>query len=142
MEQRLMSPPRAALAQSSAQDQVYDRLSDPAMIPQFQHCVEACLQCFESCEQMMVHLSTQENVDPNLIRLLNDVVEITQVSATFMLRGSNFLIRISAVCAEVCKFSAEALEKLPANADDELIKSCITELKDCSVSCDQMAHHH
>ena len=138
MEQRLMSPPAAALARDSA-DQHF---SDPALIPQFQHCIEACLQCFESCEQMMVHLSTKENVDPNLIRLLNDAVEITQVSATFMLRGSNFHIRTCAVCAEVCKVCAEALNRIASSAADELIKSCVTALKDCSQSCDQMAHHH
>ena len=139
MEQRLMSPPSAALAPN-------ENFSDPAFVPQFQHSVEACLQCFESCEQMIVHLNTQENVDPNLIRLLNDAVEITQVSATFMLRGSNFHIRTCAVCAEVCKICGEALEAALATPNklgsDELIRSCIAALKDCTESCYQMAHHH
>ena len=128
MQQRLMSPPPAALSNS-------------VVIPQFQHCIEACLQSFESCEQMIVHLNSQRNVDSNLIGLLNDAVEITQVAATFMLRGSNFHFRTCGVCAEVCKVCAEALDNLSMETDD-LLKSCVSTLRECSESCDQMAHHH
>lgn len=138
MEQRLMTPPIAALGQN----QRSESLNDPSLVPHFQHCIEACLQSFESCEQVIMQLSGEENVDPNLIRLLNDAVEITQVSATFMLRGSNFHIRTCAVCAEVCKVCAETLEQSQSLGNEELIKSCITALRDCSESCDQMAHHH
>lgn len=138
MEQRLMSPPPAALNKNSPNEINHDS----SMVPQFQHCIEACLLCFESCEQMIVHLNSQENIDPNLIRLLNDAIEITQVSATFMLRGSNFHIRTCAVCAEVTKICAEALEKTQAAVGEELLKSCLTALRECSESCYQMAHHH
>ncbi len=137
MERRLMSPPPAALAQITPSQ----HFNDPTLVPQFQHAIEACLQCFESCEQMIVHLGGRENVDPNLIRLLNDAVEITQVAATFMLRGSNFHIRTCGVCAEVCKICAESLEER-ADRDSELMKSGIETLRDCSESCFQMAHHH
>src|SRR6476661_4334482 len=105
MEHRLMSPPPAALTQNSTHDPLTSHPDASNVMTHFQHCIEACLQCFESCEQMIVHLSSQENVDANVIRLLNDAVEITQVSATFMLRGSNFHIRTCAVCAEVCKIA-------------------------------------
>lgn len=127
MEKRLMEPPVAA--------------SQEGFIPQFQHCIEACLQCFESCEQLIVHLNDQDGIDPYVRKLLSDVVEITQVSANFMLRGSNFHIRTCGVCAEVCKVCAEECEK-KLSKDDEVVASAIAALKDCSESCYQMAHHH
>lgn len=132
MDQRLMAPPPAAnISQQGS-----------TVIPQYQHCIEACLQCFEACEQMIVQVSHEENADPNLIRLLNDAVEISQVSATFMLRGSNFHIRTCAVCAEVCKVCAEACEKAALHSKNELLKSCADVLRVCAESCYQMAHHH
>lgn len=142
MEQRLMVPPTAAHFQSEMlnNESLHQKLSSSA--PQFQYCIEACLQCFESCEQAIVYLSHKENTDPQLIRLLNDAVEISQVSATFMLRGSNFHIRTCAVCAEVTKICAEKCEAALAETDDELLRSCVNVLRKCAECCFQMAHHH
>ena len=91
---------------------------------------------------MIVHCGSHESADPNLIRLLNDAVEISQVAATFMLRGSNFHIRTCGVCAEVTKICAEACEQIAEEKGDELLKSCADVLRECSESCHRMAHHH
>jgi hypothetical protein len=71
------------------------------------------------------------------IRLLTDCANICQISADFMLRGSDFHGRACALCAEVCRVCAEDCERVDPN--DQLMKDCAAQCRSCADSCERMA---
>jgi hypothetical protein len=76
-----------------------------------------------------------DHVQPEHIKLMADCEEICQLSAHFMLRGSEFHAQTCGVCAEVCERCAEECEQF----DDATMTSCAEICRDCAESCREMA---
>jgi hypothetical protein len=106
--------------------------------------IERCMTCYRACEQAVgaaLDLGEEGSSDVDVpVRLLVDCAEICQLSAGFMIRGSELHGVTCGACADVCERCADAC----ARVDDPLIKSCADACRDCAASCRAMAegHHH
>jgi hypothetical protein len=103
-----------------------------------QLCIQNCLMCHQSCEQMIAHCLNKggRHATPNHIRLLQDCADICEMSADFMLRGSPFHSRTCGVCAEICRACASDCDAI---ADDDMMKACAEMCRRCADSCESMA---
>ena len=71
------------------------------------------------------------------IRLLTDCAQICQISADFMIRGSEMHHEICAACAEVCGRCVDYCAAL--GAADEQMQECAEWCMRCEESCAEMA---
>lgn len=106
--------------------------------PEMQDCIEACLDCYRTCQQMaLTHCLQQggKHVEPEHFRLMLDCAEICRTSAHLMLNNSPFHTATCGTCAEVCRACAESCEKLDGMED------CAKVCEQCAQSCERMAGH-
>jgi len=103
-------------------------------------CIELCLDCHKACLQTIPYSLQQGGMhaEPNHIRLMADCAEICQVSANFMLRGSDLHHLTCAACAEVCDRCAADCDRM---SGDLRMAACAEECRRCAESCRDMAHH-
>lgn len=109
---------------------------------EMQRCIQSCVSCHEICEQMVGHCLEMggEHAAPDHIRLLRDCAQICQVSAAFMLRGSEFHMRTCGACAEICQACAQDCERMAG--DDEMMRMCAEICRRCAESCENMSAPH
>lgn len=105
---------------------------------EMQHCIDNCLDCFRVCAETLTYcLETgSRRFEPEHLKVLQDCVEICQVSAHFMIRGSDLHKHTCAVCSAVCDRCAEACERFE---EDEMMMACAEACRHCAESCKDMA---
>lgn len=103
-----------------------------------QQCIDDCLSCYRVCEQTLQHClqKSGRHAAAEHIRWMADCAEICQVSAGFMLRGSDVHQHVCGVCAEICEGCARSCEEVN---DDPQMQRCIDECHACAESCRHMA---
>ncbi len=114
------------------------KVYDAGMRQQLEECIRLCLDCARACTETLAycHEMGGDHVQPEHLRLLLDCEEICQLSAHYMLRGSEFHAQACGVCAQVCERCAEDCEQF---LDDATMESCAELCSSCAESCMQMA---
>ena len=101
-------------------------------------CIANCLNCHSTCMATITHCLQKggQHAAVAHIRLMMDCAEICQISANFMLRGSDMHSRTCGVCAEICERCAQDCERL---GDDAHMRACAEACRRCADSCRNMA---
>jgi hypothetical protein len=102
-------------------------------------CIENCVDCHRVCLETIQYCLRMggEHAEEKHIRLLTDCAQICQISADFMIRGSELHHETCAACAEVCGRCADDCTAL--GADDEQMQECAERCVRCEESCAEMA---
>ncbi|WP_141733261.1 four-helix bundle copper-binding protein [Oligoflexus tunisiensis] len=102
-----------------------------------QVCIQNCLTCHQTCEQIMVYCLERGSVyaAPGHIKTFRDCAATCALTADFLIRGSDFHTRICSVCAELCTACAEICERM---SDDAMMEKCADVCHRCAASCRQM----
>jgi hypothetical protein len=105
---------------------------------EMQRCIDNCLNCHEVCVRTMEHWFELrgKNVAGSQIRALSDCSAVTQANAGFVIRGSQFLNRSCALCAEICR---ECERECGRMEDDLIMRRCADACRRCAESCERMA---
>jgi hypothetical protein len=109
--------------------------------PDLQECIAACRRCHDVCTQTISHCLEKggHHAEPAHIRLMFDCVRICEVSADFMLRGSDLHHATCRACAEICEHCAEDCERM---SDDDAMRECAETCRACASTCLEMSGHH
>ena len=101
-------------------------------------CIDICLECYRVCVETLQHCLRMGGSYAELarIRRLSDCVQISQVSADFMIRGSELHAETCAACAEICGRCAEDCATF---TDDDQMQDCAEACTRCAQSCARMA---
>src|SRR5262245_60038795 len=86
-----------------------------ALSTELQLCVDTCLDCFKTCQQMaLTHCLEMggDHVEPAHFRLMLDCAELCRSTATLMLSGSSAHFELCKLCAKLCRECAASCEKL------------------------------
>jgi hypothetical protein len=102
-----------------------------------QRCTEDCLACYRACIETSVHCLQKggDHAEARHLQLMLDCAKLCQISADFMLCGSNLAARLCELCAETCETCAEDCERFK----DEEMKRCAEICRRCAASCREMA---
>ena len=105
---------------------------------EMQECIQNCIDCARSCKETLAHCLSKggKHAAEAHIRLLIDCAEACDMSASMMLRGSEFHAQHCALCADICKACEESCEEFP---DDATMKRCEDACRRCFESCRRMA---
>ena len=110
------------------------------MTDDMQMCIQNCLQCFQTCEQMVNHCLENggAHAEARHIALLRDCASVCETSAKLMMHESPYHARMCGLCAEVCQACAIDCDRL---ADDAMMKMCADVCRRCLDSCQKMSMH-
>jgi hypothetical protein len=112
-----------------------DRLSTETSL---QQCMELCWQCRHECQTTLFgHCLTQggRHLAPEHVKLMQDCIDICQVAADFMARGSAQHSVTCGACAEVCAACARSCREVGGDVMNRCAELC----ERCARSCEQMA---
>ncbi len=101
-------------------------------------CVDACTSCHHQCVITLAHVLERGAplATPALAEALLDCARTCEMSADFLLRGSERHTRVCELCEEVCR----ACETACASTDDgETLRRCADACATCAASCERMA---
>jgi len=104
--------------------------------PELNACIQACLECFRSCQSLSLTHCLQEggkHVEPEHFRLMMDCAELCRSTATLMMNGSPYHARACGLCAEVCRACGESCKDLDG------MEACVRACEECAESCERMA---
>lgn len=101
-------------------------------------CIGECTRCHQVCTATVQHCLGMrgKHAEPDHIRLMLDCAQICQVSAGFMLRGSDLHKKTCGVCAVVCKKCAADCARM---GEDRMMKKCADQCRKCAEICAKMA---
>lgn len=111
------------------------------MTDEMQQCIENCLQCHKTCEQIVPYCLEKGGMHAERIHIqaLSTCADICRTSAHFMMWNSDLHSRVCSICAESCLVCAEDCERM---GDDQMMKMCADICRQCAESCQQMGAHH
>jgi hypothetical protein len=104
--------------------------------PELNQCIEACLDCYRSCQQDALTHCLQmggRHTEPEHFRLMLDCAESCRSTAALMLNNSPYHHELCGLCATICDDCAESCRAL-GDMDD-----CAQVCERCAESCRQMA---
>jgi hypothetical protein len=112
-----------------------------AMTDEVQQCIENCLQCHRTCEQLIPYCLEKGGMhaERSHIQLLSTCADICRTSAHFMMWSSDLHPKVCGTCAEACLKCAEDCERM---GDDKMMKACAEICRLCAESCQKMATRH
>ncbi len=107
-----------------------------------EQCITNCMNCRRICAETIAHCLQVggKHAELSHVRLLLDCAQICQVSADFMVRGSDLHPRVCSLCADICERCAQDCERVDRN--DEQMKACADLCRRCAESCRKMASAH
>lgn len=113
-------------------------LSISHLSKEMKDCIDNCLSCHAVCLNTVQFCLQKggKHAEQNHIRLMLDCAEICQVSANFMLRGSQLHSETCRVCATVCQRCADDCAKM---GDDDQMRACAEMCRRCVETCKHMA---
>lgn len=109
-------------------------ISDVQANEELARCVEDCLDCQDICLQTVRYCLSMSKNYP--IGVLLDCIEVCQINADFLLRGSRLLNNISDLCAMACKRSADFCGQF---RNDAQMQMCAKACERCAKSCQEIA---
>ncbi len=101
-------------------------------------CIDACQECHAVCVETILHCLKMggRHAEATHLRLMRDCADLCAQSVELMLRGSEFMGRFCALCADVCDRCAESCEGF---RDDETMDHCAKTCRDCARACREMS---
>jgi hypothetical protein len=105
---------------------------------EMQHCITNCMTCSAVCEQTLQYCLKQggRHAQAKHVSLLQDCIEICDLSAHFMLRGSQRHQSTCRACAEICEACAAECD---AMGNDPVMQQCAEMCRSCAASCRSMS---
>ncbi len=105
-------------------------------------CIQNCLDCYQSCTQMIRHCLTLGGVHaaPDHISMLQSCATICSTSAQFMLLESSYHEEICGACARICASCAKECREI--GKDDKTMLECAEICERCADSCREMSSKH
>lgn len=104
--------------------------------PKTEACIKECVSCAHTCSETLFHHCLEvggKHADASHVRLMIDCVEICNLAANFMIRGSKLHRSTCEVCAEICSACAKSCESVGE------MDACVDHCKRCAESCSAMA---
>lgn len=101
------------------------------------NCIELCWQCRTECLKTLYGHCLEaggEHVAPDHVLLMTDCIEICQLSADSMTRGSSMHTSICAACADICDACAQSCSDIGGDAMERCAEIC----RECADSCRKM----
>ena len=104
----------------------------------YQACIDACNDCFESCEYCATSDLHEQDVKSltRCIQLNRDCANICTTASQFMSRNSEYSKKICIICAELSDACADECEKY---TDMEHCKLCAQVCRRCADECRKIA---
>lgn len=110
-------------------------VSDNQAKEQLAQCIEDCLDCQSICLKTALYCLSMRDKYP--IRQLLDCIEICQVNADFMLRGSKLRNNLSEICSMCCERCEEFCSQFDA---DIQMRVCAEVCRRTAESCLHASH--
>jgi hypothetical protein len=106
-----------------------------------QECIENCLNCFQSCTEVLNHCVSLggKHVEPHHLRLLQSCAVICEASAKVLMMESEYYSDVCKLCADVCMDCA--LDCNQISDGDEMMDECAEFCRICADSCNTMITH-
>jgi hypothetical protein len=105
---------------------------------QMDRCIELCWECRTACMDTLYGHCLQmggKHVEQAHVKLMSDCIEICQVCADFMRRGSAMHQAACRACADICAACAQSCETVGGEDMEACAKIC----RACSKECESMA---
>lgn len=111
------------------------------MTDEMQQCIDICLQCHKTCEQLLPYCLDKGGMhaERSHIQTLATCADICRTSAHFMMWNSDLYGKVCGICVDACLKCAEDCERM---SEDPVMKSCADVCRKCAESCQQMATRH
>jgi hypothetical protein len=111
------------------------------MTSEIQDCIESCLQCHKTCEQLIPYCLEKGGMhsEPSHIQAVTICADICRTAAHFMMWNSDLHERVCEICAEACLKCATDCERM---GDDEMMSLCAEICRQCAESCQKMSVRH
>jgi len=103
-----------------------------------QSAIHDCQECAQMCEQMIQHCLKEggAHADPDHIGLLEDCVDICNLTARFLIRESSLHNLACELCAQITLVCAVDCERFES---DEAMQACAKICRKCYASCSRKA---
>ena len=101
-------------------------------------CIDICLESYRLCVETLQYCLRMGGAHAESTRIsrLTDCLQICQLNADFMIRGSELHAETCAACAEICGRCAEDCASF---TDDDQMQDCAEACMRCAQSCARMA---
>jgi hypothetical protein len=101
---------------------------------EWEHCIQSCRECHDSTTRAVRYCLEREQAfgSAGHIRLLLDCAQACEMTADFMLRGSDLYANVCAVCAEIAERCAQACEVM---GEDRMMRQCVESCRECVRAC-------
>lgn len=102
--------------------------------------IRNCLNAYKATLNCLKHCLASDETHHKLghITLLKECSEITNLTSSFLLEGSDFKSQICNLCAQICTECADSCESIDPH-DMEMI-FCAKSCRECAESCLSLAH--
>jgi hypothetical protein len=111
----------------------------PTVSHDLQHCIDLSVACHNACLSTAMHCLDVggKHAESGHISLMLDCAELCQMTADFLMRGSERHAAVCAVCADVCRSCAEECSQL--GPDDQQMQHCAKASQLCARACERMS---
>lgn len=104
----------------------------------YQEAINICWECRNVCQKTLYNHCLTEggaHIEQAHIKLMTDCIQICQVAADFMTRGSGLHEEVCMACAKICLACAESCESIGGAA----MLDCALKCRACAESCQNMS---
>lgn len=98
-------------------------------------CIQYSMDCQSICLETLNYCLTMSDNYP--VRPILDCIEVCQINANFMLRGSRLRKNIAELCISACEKCEEFCSQFK---DDMQMRACAEACRKCIESCEQAIH--
>jgi Domain of Unknown Function (DUF326) len=104
---------------------------------EYQRCIDACNACAAACENCASECLHEKDVQKmaRCIELDRDCADLCALPSRLMSRGSDFAVKLCALCAEICDACAAECAKY----EQQHCKDCAEACRKCADECRRMA---
>jgi hypothetical protein len=104
----------------------------------YQECIDACLRCAATCNHCASSCLREDDVKmmAKCIQLDMECAAICYAAAQFMGMGSDDVIRICTLCADICEACAAECER----HNNEHCSECAAACRKCAEECRRITH--
>lgn len=103
-----------------------------------EQCIKSCWACRDSCQKIFfTHCLKQggAHVEAEHVKIMMSCIDICQLTADAMTRGTPVHKTLCHACAEICTACAESCHKI----SDNVMQECVDICKQCAASCQAMS---
>lgn len=100
--------------------------------------IKKCLEAYKATLSCLKHCLASDHHSQGHITLLKECSEITNLTSSFLMEGSDFKNQICNLCAQICIECAESCESIDAH--DDVMSTCAKSCRSCAESCMGMVH--